>query len=129
MVVTRKCENLIKKIAFVYDNQNTYGVEDKMNYSDFCYDDEAQYFKKSLESLGHYEVNVICGVKNFFEVYNGGERFDMVFNKCEGIFPALLEYYNIPYVGTDAYGLSLSLNKFHTKLIAEHYKFPHLNTT
>ena len=70
MVVTRKCENLIKKIAFVYDNQNTYGIEDKMNYSDFCYDDEAQYFKKSLESLGHYEVKVICGVKNFFEVYN-----------------------------------------------------------
>ncbi len=34
----------------------------------------------------------------------------------------MLEYYNIPYVGTDAYGLLLSLNKFHTKLIAEHYK-------
>lgn len=27
----------------------------------------------------------------------------------------------IPYVGTDAYGLSLSLNKFHVKLIAKYY--------
>lgn len=123
---------MLKKIAFVYDSQNTYGIDDKMTYSDFCYDDEAQYFKKSLESLGNYEVKLICGVKNFFEAYNGGEKFDIVFNKCEGfnsrnregIFPALLEYYGIPYVGTDAYGLSLSLNKFHTKLIAEYYKIP-----
>ena len=121
-----------KKIAFVYDSQDVYGIKDCMSYSDFCYDDEAQYFKKSLESLGNYEVKLFCGVKNFFEAYNSGQHFDMVFNKCEGfnsrnregIFPALLEYYEIPFVGTDAYGLSLSLNKFHTKLIAEYYKVP-----
>ena len=122
---------MIKSVAFVYDSQSVYGIEDKMSYSDFCYEDEAEYFKKNLESLG-YEVTIFCGVKNFFEAYNGGKHFDIVFNKCEGfnsrnregIFPALLEYYNIPYVGTDAYGLSLSLNKFHTQLIAECYKIP-----
>lgn len=121
-----------KNIAFVYDSQSVYGIEDRLSYSDFCYDDEAEYFKKSLESLGGYDVTLFCGVKNFFDAYNGGKKFDMVFNKCEGfgsrnregLFPALLEFYNIPFVGTDAYGLSLSLNKFHTKLIAEYYEIP-----
>ena len=121
-----------KNIAFVYDSQSVYGIEDRLSYSDFCYDDEAQYFKKSLESLGGYDVTLFCGVKNFFDAYNAGKKFDMVFNKCEGfgsrnregLFPALLEFYNIPFVGTDAYGLSLSLNKFHTKLIAEYYEIP-----
>ncbi|MDY6400278.1 MAG: ATP-grasp domain-containing protein [Synergistales bacterium] len=121
-----------KNIAFVYDSQSVYGIEDCLSYSDFCYDDEAEYFKKSLESLGGYDVTLFCGIKNFFDAYNSGKKFDMVFNKCEGfgtrnregLFPALLEFYNIPFVGTDAYGLSLSLNKFHTKLIAEYYEIP-----
>lgn len=120
-----------KSIAFVYDNQSVYGIEDRLKYSDFCYDDEAQYFKTNLERVG-FHVTLFCGINSFFAAYNKGMKFDLVFNKCEGyksrnregIFPALLEYHNIPFVGTDSYGLSLSLNKFHTKLIAEHYGIP-----
>ena len=127
-----KVIKLLKNIAFVYDSQDVYGIKDRLSYSDFCYDDEALYFQKSLESLGGYKVTIFCGMKKFFEAYNNGKHFDMVFNKCEGfnsrnregIFPSLLEFYGIPFVGTDAYGLSLSLNKFHTKLIAEYYKIP-----
>ena len=119
---------MVKNVAFVYDNQSVYGIEDPLKYSDFCYDDEALYFKTSLEQMG-YHVTLFRGVKSFFDAYHNGASFDMVFNKCEGfnsrnregIFPALLEFFNIPFVGTDAYGLSLSLNKFHTKLIAQHY--------
>lgn len=122
---------MVKNVAFVYDSQSVYGIEDSLKYADFCYDDEALYFKTSLEKAG-YHVALFCGVKSFFDAYNSGAKFDIVFNKCEGfksrnregIFPALLEYYRIPFVGTDAYGLSLSLNKFHTKLIADYYKIP-----
>ena len=120
---------MVKTVAFVYDNQSVYGIEDCLKYSDFCYDDEVQYFKTSLDKVG-YHVTLFRGIKNFFDAYNSGASFDMVFNKCEGfnsrnregIFPALLEFFNIPFVGTDSYGLSLSLNKFHTKLIAKHYR-------
>ena len=33
-----------------------------------------------------------------------------------------MEFYDIPYVGSDSYALSLSLNKLHTKLIAKYYE-------
>ena len=122
---------MLKNIAFVYDNQSVYDIEDSIVFSDFCYDDEARYFKNSLEKAD-YNVRVFCGAKDFFKAYQQGLDVDIVFNKCEGfrsrnregLFPSLLEFYNIPYVGTDAYGLSLSLNKFHTKLIAQYLHVP-----
>ena len=37
----------------------------------------------------------------------------------EGLVPAILEAYGIPYTGTDSFGISLTLNKMLTKLLAE----------
>ena len=61
----------------------------------------------------------IGGVKNLVEMLARGERFDAVFNFCEGLkgnaresqVPALLEAYDIPYVFSDALTLALSLDK------------------
>jgi D-alanine-D-alanine ligase len=61
----------------------------------------------------------IGGVKNLVERLAGGERFDAVFNFCEGFrgnareatVPALLEAYDIPYVFSDALTLALALDK------------------
>lgn len=82
---------------------------------------------RALEDLGHKTVLVGSGTKlvdNFAKYKN---QVDIIFNIAEGKFgrsreaqiPALLEMYNIPFVGSDAYALSLGLNKWHTKVIAQ----------
>lgn len=117
---------MIKSIGFVFDTQEEYCISDSIAFADFCYEDEAAYIKKSLEKEG-YQVTIYHGACDFYNNYLKGKKEDIIFNKCEGfnsrnregLFPAVLEFLDIPYVGTDAYGLSLSLNKYHTKLIAD----------
>lgn len=121
--------NMIKNIGFVYDTQKNYNISNPITFSDFCYEDEAEFIKSNLEQCG-YNVLVFNGAIEFCNKINSKrKKIDLVFNKCEGfrsrnregIFPDVLEFFKIPFIGTDAYGLSLSLNKFHTKLIAQHY--------
>ena len=72
----------------------------------------------ALEGLGFAPVR-IGGVKNLVEQLARGERFDAVFNFCEGLrgnareaqVPALLDAYDIPYVFSDALTLALALDK------------------
>ena len=72
----------------------------------------------ALTAFGHQPVR-IGGVKRLAEALVKGERFDAVFNICEGMkgvaresqVPALLDAYNIPYVFSDALTLALSLDK------------------
>lgn len=117
---------MLKKIAFVYDTQDTYGITDRISYSDFCYIEEVKFIGSMLKSKGYSFID-IEGPKAFLDLYCNGLNIDIVFNKCEGfnsrnregLFPAILEFLEIPFIGTDSYGLSLSLNKCHTKLIAE----------
>lgn len=112
-------------IAFFYDNQEDYFLTDNIQFADFCLDDEAAVIVDSLQELGH-TVTVIKGPEALRKSLHNINSFDLVFNKSEGfksrnregLVPAMLEYYNIPFTGTDAYGFSLSLNKYHTKLIA-----------
>ena len=113
------------KVAFVYDDQDDYLVENKIEYADFCLKEEADLIINALEKLGHI-VSVVKGKeqlkKNIYKI----SEMDLVFNKTEGfksrnregLVPAVMEMFDIPFVGTDAYGFSLSLNKYHTKLIA-----------
>lgn len=114
------------KIGFIFDTQKDYKINDNMIYADFCQVEEAEFICRTLRKLGH-QVCIIGSIKDFLADQNK-YTYDLIFNKCEGfnsrnregIAPACLEAYGIPYVGTDAYGLSLSLNKFHTKLIAKY---------
>ena len=63
---------------------------------------------EALTSLG-YEPSRIGGVRRLAEKLVAGERWDCVFNFCEGLkgvsreaqAPALLEAYDIPYVFSD----------------------------
>lgn len=91
--------------------------------------------KKELEKLDH-TVNLLGNAQNIIELIKHDKlNCDIVYNTVEGvasrnregIIPALLEAYSIPYIGTDAFGLSLTLNKALTKIIAQHYgiKVPH----
>lgn len=114
------------KVAFIYDDQEDYSIADKIQYADFCLKDEADLIIDSLEKLGH-DVKVIKGrkalKKSIYDIF----EMDLVFNKMEGfksrnregLLPAVMEMFDVPFVGTDAYGFSLSLNKYHTKLVAK----------
>jgi D-alanine-D-alanine ligase len=72
----------------------------------------------ALTALGHVPQR-IGGVRKLAARLAAGERWDCVFNICEGLkgvareaqVPALLEAYDLPYVFSDPLTLSLSLDK------------------
>jgi D-alanine-D-alanine ligase len=80
----------------------------------------------ALVGLGHEPVR-IGNIRALTERLATGERWDAVFNICEGIsgyareahVPALLEAYGIPHVFSDALTLALSLDKAWTKRIVQ----------
>ena len=73
---------------------------------------------EALAVMGHEPVR-IGGIRKLAEKLVAGERWDAVFNFCEGLkgvgreaqAPALLEAYDIPYVFSDPLTLALSLDK------------------
>ncbi len=120
-------------IGLTYDIKEDYGYNtNDYLYSDFASPSTISYIKNALERNGHTvelignlnKLNEKIKIKNF--------KYDIIFNIAEGInsrnreglIPALLELNSIPHTGSDAYALSLSLNKFHTKLIAEYLQIP-----
>lgn len=78
----------------------------------------------ALKSLGHRPVR-IGNIRKLTEALSKGERWDAVFNMCEGLkgwgreaqAPALLEAYDIPYVFSDPLTLALTLDKAMTKRV------------
>jgi D-alanine-D-alanine ligase len=78
----------------------------------------------ALEALDHEPVR-IGGIKKLAEQLVAGERWDAVFNICEGLkgvareaqVPALLEAYDIPYIFSDPLTLALALDKGMAKRI------------
>jgi len=85
----------------------------------------------ALTSLG-YETARIGGVRKLAENLGAGERWDCVFNFCEGLkgvsreaqAPALLEAYDIPYVFSDPLTSAVALDKAMTKHIVRAYGVP-----
>jgi D-alanine-D-alanine ligase len=78
----------------------------------------------ALSGLGHKPVR-IGGIRKLAEALVKGERWDAVFNICEGLkgvareaqVPALLEAFDIPYVFSDPLTLAASLDKAVAKRI------------
>jgi D-alanine-D-alanine ligase len=72
-----------------------------------------------------YQTQRIGNIKSLVQRLAAGERWDMVFNICEGMFglgreaqvPALLDAYQIPYTFSGPLVLSLSLDKAMTKRV------------
>lgn len=120
-------------IGLTYDTHETYNLN-KANsqYHDFSSLAEVTSLKTAMERLG-YEVRLLGSARNLIKILSDNPSgFDLVFNIAEGIssrnreglVAAILEASDIPFVGTDAYGLSLSMNKVHTKLIAQSLGIP-----
>jgi D-alanine-D-alanine ligase len=98
-----------------------------MGYSDletaeFDRVDTIDSIEAALVALG-YSVDRIGHVKQLAERLVKGDRWDMVFNICEGMHgigreaqvPALLDAYQVPYVFSDTLTCALTLHKGFTK--------------
>ena len=78
----------------------------------------------ALRELG-YDTERIGHAKALVKRLEAGERWDLVFNICEGLHgiareaqvPALLDLYEIPYVFSDPLVLALTLHKGMTKRV------------
>lgn len=121
------------KIGLCYDVKEDYGFNSlDYTYCNFTDEETISYVKNILESCG-YEVSLIGNHLNLYNLLTS-EKFDsdIVFSTAEGYLsrnreawiPTLLEIGRIPFVGMDAYGLSLTLDKVQTKLIANHLNIP-----
>jgi D-alanine-D-alanine ligase len=72
-----------------------------------------------------FQTQRIGNIKSLVQRLAAGERWDMVFNICEGMFglgreaqvPALLDAYQIPYTFSGPLVLALSLDKALTKSV------------
>ena len=113
----------------------------RQDYLDMGFDEEAtaefdspatiEGLDRALTGLG-FTVERIGHVKKLAERLVAGERWDFVFNICEGVaglgreaqVPCLLEAYGIPYVFSDPLTLALTLDKAMAKKIVAHDGVP-----
>jgi len=111
-------------IGFTYDLRADYL---EMGYSpeetgEFDSEETIIHLQNAIESFGHKVVR-IGNIYSLSKRLIAGERWDMVFNICEGMYgrsreaqvPALLEAYNIPYTFSDPLTLAVGLDKQVTK--------------
>ena len=112
-------------VGLCYDLESTYDINKNVTYKDFSFLSEVEYVEKNLRILGH-KVILINGIEVFVrDIFKYKEECDIIFNMAEGyksrnregLLPAICESFNIPYTGTDSFGLSLSLNKYHMNQI------------
>jgi len=111
-------------VGITYDLKTDYL---KMGFSEeevaeFDTEETVDGIDKAIQSLG-YNTQRIGHVKNLIKLIGEGQKWDLVFNICEGVkgagreaqVPAVLEIYNIPYTFSDVCVMSLTLNKAFTK--------------
>lgn len=118
------------RIGIVFDLKEDYGIESEdADYYDFCFLSEAEAAFKHLRLAGH-DVFYIGNQSALLQRINTNSLdCDIIYNIAEGyksrnregIVPSICEAFGIPYTGTDAFGLSLSLHKYQTGCFVEQY--------
>lgn len=109
-------------LAMGYSEEDTAEFDSEVTIAAIC---------DSLVFLG-WQVSRIGNVKALAEALVAGERWDAVFNFCEGLkgfareaqVPALLDAYDIPYVFSDALTLALTLDKSMAKRVVRDSGIP-----
>ena len=116
------------KIGFAFDAQEEYtvGPDDLPDkYAELDYEDTVDQIEGAIKAAGH-NVERIGGAKRIMGRLLGGERWDLVFNICEGLkyrnresqVPAILEVFDIPYIGSDPLTMGITLDKVTSKKLA-----------
>jgi D-alanine-D-alanine ligase len=121
------------RIGFTYDLRSDYlalgfGEEET---AEFDKEETIAAIETELRKLGH-EVHRIGHVKALASRLVAGQRWDLVFNICEGVrgmgreaqVPALLDAFDIPYVFSGPVALGLTLDKALTKHVVQNLGIP-----
>ncbi|MEI7662518.1 MAG: D-alanine--D-alanine ligase [Bacteroidota bacterium] len=113
-------------IGLTYDLRSDYLQEgySEEETAEFDREGTIEGIETALQKLG-YTTDRIGHVRHLTSRLARGDRWEMVFNICEGMFgigreaqvPALLDAYRIPYTFSDALVLSLTLHKGMTKRV------------
>lgn len=121
------------KVALTYNLKKKDETKPADYFSEFDSEDTISAITLALQKKGHTVEPVEVGRPNLFSYFRKN-RVDMVFNIAEGDsgkfreseIPAMLDYLNIPYTGSNTFSLALALNKALTKkiLIAENIPTP-----
>jgi len=116
------------KVGLTYDLKEDYlrlGYTNEQ-VAEFDSPETIDALEQAITSLG-FEVIRIGNIFSLVNFLNAGNRCDLVFNICEGMFgiareaqvPCLLDAYRIPYVFSEPDILNLTLDKGLTKLIVK----------
>lgn len=113
-------------IGLTYDLRSDYLKEGFSEEETAEFDKESTIadIERALQHLGHSTVR-IGNIRQLTTRLASGDRWDLVFNICEGLYgigreaqvPAILDAYTIPYTFSDPLVLSLTLHKGMTKRV------------
>lgn len=121
------------RIGLTYDLRSEYlaaGYSEEET-AEFDRADTIDSIEHALHSLG-YETDRIGHARQLVQRLAGGDRWDLVFNICEGLrgvareaqVPVILDLYEIPYTFADPLVMSLSLHKGLTKTVVREHGVP-----
>lgn len=121
------------KIGLTYDLRDEYlaaGYDEEAT-AEFDRGDTIDSIENAIRSLGH-ETDRIGHVRQLVTRLAAGDRWDLVFNICEGLHgiareaqvPALLEAYEIPCTFADPVVMAVCLHKGLTKTLVEKAGLP-----
>jgi D-alanine-D-alanine ligase len=119
------------KIALAYNLKKKDETKPADYFSEFDSEETINAISAALEKRGHNVDLVDVEQPNLFSYFRKN-RVDMVFNIAEGKcgkfreseIPAILDYLNIPYTGSNTFSLALALNKALTKKILKAENIP-----
>lgn len=113
-------------VGLTYDLRSDYEKEgySEEETAEFDRESTIEAIDKTLQSLG-YSTDRIGHVKELARRLSSGNRWDIIFNICEGMYgigreaqvPALLDAFKIPYTFSDPLVLALTLHKGTTKRV------------
>lgn len=115
------------KIGIAYDTPEMYDLKSNRIYYDFAEQVSINEIQKIIKKIG-YTVDLVGNAQNIINLIKTDNfSYDLIYNTVEGLgsrnreglVPAILEANNIPFIGTDAFGLSLTLDKRLTKILAQ----------
>jgi D-alanine-D-alanine ligase len=112
------------KVALTYNLKEKDPTKPADYFSEFDSQETVNAIASAIETKGHSVVPVNVSRENLI-AYLKNNRIDLVFNIAEGTcgkfreseIPAILDYLDVPYTGSNTFSLALALNKAITKKV------------
>ncbi len=119
------------EIALTYNLKEKDATKPPDYFSEFDSEETVSAIAGALRKHGHSVAQVNVGKEDLFSYFQR-TRVDMVFNIAEGThgrfreseIPAILDYLDIPYTGSNTFALALALNKAFTKKLLKAENIP-----